>query len=122
MSDTVGIGVDLCRIDRIEKAIQKDHFNRRVYTEQEIAYFSGKGRQAAPGGGEGRAVADLVVEGGIGRADVAGYIFLLDGIDKLDIYIDALHIEAQLECEADFERGFRLGSELMLNILDIERL
>ena len=47
MSDTVGIGVDLCRIDRIEKAIQKDHFNRRVYTEQEIAYFSGKGRQAA---------------------------------------------------------------------------
>ncbi|MBQ9008580.1 MAG: holo-ACP synthase [Clostridia bacterium] len=47
MSDTVGIGVDLCRIDRIEKAIQKEHFNRRVYTEREIAYFMGRGRQAA---------------------------------------------------------------------------
>ena len=47
MSEFVGIGIDLCRIDRIEKAIQKDHFNRRVYTEQEISYFTGKGRQAA---------------------------------------------------------------------------
>ena len=38
----------------------------------------------------------------------------------LDTYTDALHIETQLECVADFERGFRLGAELMLNILDIE--
>ena len=42
--------------------------------------------------------------------------------ELLDTYTDVLHIEAQLECEADFERGFRLGAELMLNILDIERL
>ena len=31
--------------------------------------------------------------------------------------ISPLHIEAQLECEADFERGFRLGAELMLEVL-----
>ena len=30
--------------------------------------------------------------------------------ELLDTYTDALHIEAQLECEADFERGFRLGA------------
>ena len=42
--------------------------------------------------------------------------------ELLDTYTDALHIETQLECEADFERGFRLGAELMFNILDIERL
>ncbi len=30
--------------------------------------------------------------------------------ELLDTYTDALHIEAQLECEADFERGFRLGT------------
>ena len=42
--------------------------------------------------------------------------------ELLDTYTDALHIEAQLECEADFDRGFRLGAELMLNILDIEHL
>ena len=31
--------------------------------------------------------------------------------ELLDTYTDALHIEAQLECEADFERGFRLGAQ-----------
>lgn len=37
--------------------------------------------------------------------------------ELLDEYTDALHIEAQLECEADFTRGFRLGAAMMLNIL-----
>ena len=30
--------------------------------------------------------------------------------ELLDTYTDVLHIEAQLECVADFERGFRLGA------------
>ena len=38
--------------------------------------------------------------------------------ELLDRYTDALHIESQLECEADFERGFRLGAAMMLNILN----
>ena len=37
--------------------------------------------------------------------------------ELLDQYTDALHIETQLECEADFERGFRLGAALVLDIL-----
>ena len=37
--------------------------------------------------------------------------------EPLEIYTDALHIEAQLECEADFERGFRLGASLILDIM-----
>ena len=37
--------------------------------------------------------------------------------ELLDIYTDALHIETQLECEADFERGFRLGASLILDIM-----
>lgn len=37
--------------------------------------------------------------------------------ELLDTYTDALHIEAQLECEADFERGFKLGVMMMLDIL-----
>ena len=40
-----------------------------------------------------------------------------DCMELLDIYTDALHIEAQLECEADFERGFRLGASLILDIM-----
>ena len=38
--------------------------------------------------------------------------------ELLDTYTDALHIETQLECEADFERGFRLGAAIILNILN----
>lgn len=40
--------------------------------------------------------------------------------ELLDTYTDALHIEAQLECEADFERGFRLGAAIMLAITATE--
>ena len=40
--------------------------------------------------------------------------------ELLDTYTDVLHIEAQLECETDFERGFRLGAELMLSLSEIK--
>ena len=40
--------------------------------------------------------------------------------ELLNIYTDALHIEAQLECEADFERGFRLGAKILFELLDTE--
>ncbi|MBR5088338.1 MAG: hypothetical protein IK093_02815 [Ruminiclostridium sp.] len=38
--------------------------------------------------------------------------------ELLDTYTDALHIEAQLECEADFERGFRLGAQIVLALTE----
>ena len=40
----VGTGVDLCEVDRIEKAIQRHgrRFVERVYTEREIAYAERK--------------------------------------------------------------------------------
>ena len=38
--------------------------------------------------------------------------------DLLDTYTNVLHIEAQLECERDFERDFRFGAALMLDILN----
>ena len=42
-----GIGVDLCRISRIARAIESEHFRRRVFTPEEIAYSEGKGRRKA---------------------------------------------------------------------------
>lgn len=38
--------------------------------------------------------------------------------ELLNTYTDALHIETQLECEADFERGFRLGATMMISIFN----
>lgn len=46
MSEVIGIGTDLCGIARIEKAIEKDSFTSRVYTEteREILKACGAGR------------------------------------------------------------------------------
>jgi holo-[acyl-carrier protein] synthase len=43
----VGIGVDMCAVSRIEKAIAKEHFLSRVYTEGERAYLDLKGKGRA---------------------------------------------------------------------------
>lgn len=41
----IGVGVDICRVERIGRAIGRGAFVRRVFTEQEIAYANA---QAAP--------------------------------------------------------------------------
>lgn len=42
-----GLGIDLVRVDRIEKAIARygERFLRRVFTDAEIAYCRGRSRQ-----------------------------------------------------------------------------
>ena len=43
MCKMVGIGVDLCAIDRIAKAIEKEHYVLRIFTAQERAYMDARG-------------------------------------------------------------------------------
>ena len=43
----LGIGVDLCRISRMERAIRSRHFVERVFRPEEIAYAEAKGRGMA---------------------------------------------------------------------------
>lgn len=43
----VGIGVDLCAVSRMEKAISREHFVQRVFTQGEIQYLDAKGRGRA---------------------------------------------------------------------------
>lgn len=38
-----GVGVDLCAVSRMERALEKPGFASRVFTEQERAYLDGKG-------------------------------------------------------------------------------
>lgn len=45
----IGLGLDLCDIARIERAIEKPHFLRRVFTEAERARIAEKGAQTAAG-------------------------------------------------------------------------
>ena len=44
MPETRGIGVDLCAVSRMARAIEKAHFFTRVFTENERAYLQGQGR------------------------------------------------------------------------------
>ena len=34
-------------------------------------------------------------------------------------YKDALHVESQYECEADFVRGFQIGAQTMIEVLTL---
>ena len=47
MPELLGVGVDLCGIARIERAIEKAHFYERVFTPEERAYLDQKGKGRA---------------------------------------------------------------------------
>ena len=47
MPELLGVGVDLCGIARIERAIEKEHFYERVFTPEERAYLNQKGKGRA---------------------------------------------------------------------------
>ena len=40
-----GIGLDLCRISRIESALKSEHFREKVFTSEEIAYAESRASQ-----------------------------------------------------------------------------
>ena len=39
----LGIGTDIVEIDRVKKAVAKEAFVKRVFTEAEVAYCRGRG-------------------------------------------------------------------------------
>ena len=47
MPELLGVGVDLCGVARIERAIEKEHFYERVFTPEERAYLDLKGKGRA---------------------------------------------------------------------------
>ena len=42
----VGIGLDLCNVERMRHACEKESFCRKVFTERELAYAEGRARRA----------------------------------------------------------------------------
>ena len=47
MREVIGIGTDLCAVPRIEKAMAREHFMARVFTEDERAYIAAQGKGAS---------------------------------------------------------------------------
>ena len=42
----IGIGTDLCSISRIRKAIENEHFIKKIFSDEEVEYSSSKGDPA----------------------------------------------------------------------------
>ena len=40
-----GMGVDMCRLSRIDSALTSEHFRESVFTSEEIAYCESRGRK-----------------------------------------------------------------------------
>ena len=47
MSEVLGVGVDLCSIPRMEKAIAQKHFTERVFTVSERETIASRGKDGA---------------------------------------------------------------------------
>lgn len=47
MSEIIGVGVDMCAIARMQRALEKPRFAERVFTEAERAYLTGRGKGCA---------------------------------------------------------------------------
>lgn len=80
----VGIGVDLCEVDRIEKAIAKERFVSRIYTDAEWAYIQQKGVSRAQSAAAIYAAKEAVVKA-LGTGIAKG-VFL----DQIEVTHDEL--------------------------------
>lgn len=43
----LGIGTDIIEVERVRRAVAKEHFKRRVFTDTEINYCESRGQSAA---------------------------------------------------------------------------
>jgi len=43
----IGIGTDIVEIERVRRAVEREHFLRRVFTEIEIGYCQSRGKNSA---------------------------------------------------------------------------
>lgn len=92
----LGIGVDLCAIDRMERAIEKEHFLSRIFTPQERAYMDARGRLRASSAAAMFAAKEAVAKAlytGFGNGVMPGMIEVThdaDGAPGVNLYDGAL--------------------------------
>ena len=82
MPETWGIGVDLCAVSRMARAIEKAHFFTRVFTENERAYLQGRGRAVGQS-----AAAMFAAKEAVAKALGAGFTHF--GFSDIEILPDA---------------------------------
>lgn len=109
-----GIGVDLCAVSRMERALERPGFLTRVFTPQERAYLDEKGRGRAQSAAAMFAAKEAVAKA-LGTGMSGGVCF-----DRIEVTHDALGAPGVRLYGAAQERLVALGGGRVLLSLSHE--
>lgn len=100
----VGIGLDLCGIDRIERALKNPRFLQRLYTPRERARVEARGAQTAAG--------IFAAKEAVAKALGSGFSGF--GMDAVEIAVDEMGKPACFLSGGAARRLEQLGGECVL--------
>ena len=110
----VGIGVDMCAVSRMEKAIEREHFYRRIFTEGERTYLDKKNKSRAQSAAAMYAAKEAAVKA-LGTGLSRGIFF-----DQIEVTHDELGAPGLTLSGRALERMQELGGSGMLLSLSHE--
>ena len=110
----VGIGVDLCAVSRMAKAIEKEHFFSRIFTERERAYLDMKGKGRAQSAAAMYAAKEATSKA-LGTGIAQGICF-----NQIEVEHDAFGAPGLVLSGAALDRMHVLGAERALLSLSHE--
>ena len=110
----VGIGVDMCAVSRMEKAIEREHFYMRIFTNKERAYLDGKNKSRAQSAAAMYAAKEAVMKA-LGTGLSKGIFF-----DQIEVTHDELGAPGLVLSGRALERMQELGGSGMLLSLSHE--
>ena len=92
----IGVGCDVIEIARVQKAIERAAFVKRVFTPAEIAYCESRGKQAAASFAARFAAKEAVLKAlgtGLRGGELTEIIVLNDALGKPSIQLSGYHAE-----------------------------
>lgn len=107
----VGIGVDICAVSRMEKAIEREHFYQRVFTAGEREYLNKKNKSRAQSAAAMYAAKEAVVKA-LGTGFARGIFF-----DQIEVTHDELGAPGIILSGRALERMNELeGTQMLLSL------
>lgn len=111
---TVGVGVDMCAVSRMERAIEREHFYSRIFTERERAYLDKKNKGRAQSAAAIYAAKEAAVKA-LGTGLSRGIFF-----DQIEVTHDELGAPGLVLSGRALERMRELNANQMLLSLSHE--
>jgi holo-[acyl-carrier protein] synthase len=97
----LGLGVDLCSVSRMERAVRSAHFVRRLFRPSEIAYAEGRGKGRAASFASAFAAREAFAK----ASGVSLYRLALSSRICLERTAEGPRLVVPPEVDAAFERG-----------------